>query len=272
MRLRTVFAIAALTIAVLAAPAAASASPPLPNSIAGIGDSITRAFDVCCWYGDHPAESWSTGGGVFDGITSHYERIRALKSSIYGHNYNDAKTGAKMRDAAGQAQAAVTQGADYVTILMGANDVCTSSRATMTSVDDFQLQFAATMRELADGLPPDAHVFVSSIPNIYQLWQVLHTNVAAEAVWAIAGICQSMLSLSNTEPDRQAVLAREEAFNQVLANVCSQYTFCRFDSNATFNYQFSAGDVSKLDYFHPNLTGQAALATLTWQHSWWPTP
>jgi len=81
-----------------------------------------------------------------------------------------------------------------------------------------------------------------------------------------------MLSLNNTEADRQAVLAREEAFNQVLANVCSQYTFCRFDNDATFNYQFSAGDVSKLDYFHPNLTGQGALARLTWQHSWWPTP
>lgn len=268
MRLRNVFA--ALTIAVLALPAGASASPPLPSSIAAIGDSITRAFDVCCWYGDHPAESWSTGGGAFDGISSHYEHILVLKSSIYGHNYNDAKTGAKMRDATGQAQAAVTQGARYVTILMGANDVCTSSPATMTRVDDFQRQFAATMDELANGLPTDAHVFVSSIPNIYQLWQVLHTNVTAETVWAVAGICQSMLSLSNTEADRQTVLAREQAFNQVLANVCSQYTFCRFDNNATFDYQFNPSDVSKLDYFHPSLTGQAALATLTWQHSWWP--
>jgi len=269
MRVRHVFA--ALTIAVLVGPAGASASPQLPSSIAAIGDSITRAFDVCCWYGDHPAESWSTGGGIFDGITSHYEHILRHTSTIYGHNYNDAKTGAKMRDAPGQAQAAVTQGAQYVTILMGANDVCTSSPASMTSVSDFQSQFAATMAALSNGLPAGAHVFVSSIPNVYQLWQVLHTNVAAETVWTLAGICQSMLSPSNTEADRQAVLAREEAFNQVLANVCGQYTFCRFDDDATFAYRFSSSDVSKLDYFHPSLTGQAALATLTWQHSWWPT-
>src|SRR5829696_9825686 len=118
----------------LAAPSVASAAPPLPNSIAGIGDSITRAADVCCWYGDHPAQSWSTGGGAFDGISSHYERIRALKPSIYGRNYNDSKSGAKMRDAIGQAQAAVSQRARYVTILMGANDLCTSSTATMTSI------------------------------------------------------------------------------------------------------------------------------------------
>jgi hypothetical protein len=32
---------------------------------------------------------------------------------------------------------------------------------------------------------------------------------------------------------------------------------------------FSASQVSKLDYFHPSLAGQAALASITWQRSWW---
>jgi hypothetical protein len=35
--------------------------PPLPSSIAAIGDSVTQAFDVCCFYGDWPRHSWSTG-------------------------------------------------------------------------------------------------------------------------------------------------------------------------------------------------------------------
>src|SRR5215210_2894636 len=125
------FFIVGFAAAVLAGAPQASASPPLPGSIAGIGDSITRATDVCCWYGDHPAQSWSTGGGAFDGIRSHYERLVALNPGIYGHNYNDSRAGAKMRDAEGQAQAAVAQQAAYVTILMGANDVCTSSPSTM---------------------------------------------------------------------------------------------------------------------------------------------
>ena len=89
-------------VAAVVAPAA-SAGPPLPTSMAAIGDSITRATDVCCWYGDHPAQSWSTGGGAFDGIRSHYERIRAVQPAINGRNYNDARAGAKMRDAPGQA-------------------------------------------------------------------------------------------------------------------------------------------------------------------------
>ena len=110
----------------------ASAAPPLPTSIASIGDSITRATDTCCWYGDHPAQSWSTGGGLFDGIRSHYERIRAVQPAIYGHNYNDARAGARMRNAPGQAQAVLTQRPRYVTVLMGANDVCTDSISMRT--------------------------------------------------------------------------------------------------------------------------------------------
>jgi lysophospholipase L1-like esterase len=258
-------------VAVLATAPIASASPPLPSSIAGIGDSITRAADVCCWYGDHPHESWSTGDNPFDGIRSHYERILALKPSIAGRNYNDARSGARMRDAPAQAQTTVNQRARYVTILMGANDACTSSRSTMTSVSNFRSQFSAAMSLLAAGLPAGSHVFVSSIPNIYRLWQLFHDDPAAQFVWSFAHICQSMLSPNNTEEDRQAVLARERAFNQVLADICGQYAMCRFDGYAVFAYQFSASQVSRLDYFHPSLSGQAALASVTWQHSWWPT-
>jgi lysophospholipase L1-like esterase len=261
----------AFVAAVLAAAPAASAQPSLPDSIAGIGDSITRAADVCCWYGDHPGQSWSTGGGAFDGIRSHYERVRALNPGIQGHNFNDARSGAKMRDAQAQAQTAIAQQAGYVTILMGANDVCTSSPSTMTSVSDFHAQFAVAMRVLADELPAGSHVFVSSIPNVYRLWQLFDDNVVAQLVWSVAQICQSMLSPTNTEQDRQFVLARVQAFNQVLAEVCSQYPICRFDDYAAFNYQFSASQVSRLDYFHPSLAGQAALASLTWQRSWWGT-
>jgi lysophospholipase L1-like esterase len=251
---------------------AAPAAPPLPNSIASIGDSITRAADVCCWYGDHPAQSWSTGGGFFDGITSHYERIRAQTPSIWGRNYNDARSGAKMRDAQAQAETAVAQQARYVTILMGANDVCTSSPATMTSVADFTAQFSSAMGVLATGLPADAHVFVSSIPNVYRLWELFRGDAVAQLVWSVAGICQSMLSTSNTEEDRQAVLTREREFNGVLAGVCGGYEFCRFDGNAVFDYPFARNHVSRLDYFHPSLAGQATLASITWSRSWWGTP
>ena len=240
-----------------------------PSSMASIGDSITRAADVCCWYGDHPANSWSTGGASWDGIASHYERLRALNPNIAGHNYNDAKSGARMSDAPAQAQLAVTQHAGYVTILMGANDACTSSPATMTPVDTFRSQFRQTLQTLDAGLPGSSRIFVASIPDVYHLWQIYHTDLLASLVWQTAGICQSLLATNRTEVDRQAVRDRVVAFNTVLQQECADLAKCRFDDNTVFNYQFARSQVSPLDYFHPSLSGQAALSHQTWPLSWW---
>jgi lysophospholipase L1-like esterase len=237
--------------------------------MAAIGDSITQAYDVCCSYGDHPGQSWSTGSTSYDGITSHYERIRQLNSAIAGDGYNDAVTGAKMAAAPTQATQAVNQGARYVTILLGANDLCTASPSTMTSPGDFRAQFSQAMATLmAQDRKP--YVFVSSIPNLYQLWAVLHTNSLARWAWSNFHICQSMLAATNTETQRQQVRSREETFNEILADVCTQYPRCRWDNKAVYNYQFSASQVSALDFFHPSLSGQAALARVTWAASWWP--
>jgi lysophospholipase L1-like esterase len=251
------------------APAAVAAAPapPLPDSIAAIGDSITQAVDVCCFYGNWPGHSWSTGHVPFDGIASHYERIRAQNPAIRGHRWNNAVSGAQMADAPGQARATVGQGAEYVTILMGANDLC-GWDGTLTPTATFRAQFTETLDILRTGLPA-SHVFVASIPNLYQLWSILRTNPVAQTVWQAAGICPSMLNFFNSPADRQAVIDREAELNQVLEDVCATWSNCRFDDYLTFNYDFTRSMVSKLDYFHPSLSGQATLAALTWRASWW---
>ncbi len=250
-------------------PAAVAAvpAPPLPDSMAAIGDSITQAVDVCCFFGNWPGHSWSTGNVPLDGIASHYERLRALNPAIRGHRWNNAVSGAQMADAPGQARSTVGQGAEYVTILMGANDLC-GWDGTLTPTATFRAQFTETLDILRTGLPA-SHVFVASIPNLYQLWSILRTNPVAQVVWQAAGICPSMLNFFNSPADRQAVIDRQAELNQVLESVCATWSNCRFDNYLTYNYAFTRSMVSKLDYFHPSLSGQATLSTLTWNASWW---
>jgi hypothetical protein len=78
-----------------------------------------------------------------------------------------------------------------------------------------------------------------------------------------------MLASTNTDAQRQQVVTREAAFNQILALACANHPNCRWDQYATYNYKFSASQVSTLDYFHPSLSGQAALARVTWNASYW---
>jgi lysophospholipase L1-like esterase len=249
------------------AAAAVAPAPPLPDSMAAIGDSITQAVDVCCFYGNWPGHSWSTGRVPLDGIASHYERLRALNPGIRGHRWNNAVSGAKMADAPAQARRTVGQGAQYVTILIGANDLC-GWADTLTPTATFRAQFTKTLAILRAGLPT-AHVFVSSIPNLHQLWSVLRADPLAQLVWQAADICPSMLNFFNSPADRQAVIDRERELNNVLRDVCATWSNCRFDNNLTYNYNFTRPMVSKLDSFHPSLKGQATLAALTWSASWW---
>jgi lysophospholipase L1-like esterase len=260
MRLRLALAAA---FAALAATGAAHAA--YPSSIASTGDSITRAFNDCSFpFVDCPAASWSTGTAGY----SHYSRLRAVNPAITGRSWNHAVSGADMADLQGQVAGVVGRGAEYVTVLMGANDVCASSEAGMTPVDVFSSQFAAAMTTLTGGLP-NARVFVSSIPDVHQLFQLYRFNLGANAVWAIAGICQSMLanpwSSSAVDTQRRArVRQRNIDYNTVLGQVCATFTNCRFDNNAVFNTGFARSDVSTRDYFHPSVAGQSKLAGVTW--------
>ncbi len=238
-----------------------------PNSIASLGDSITRAFDADpTMFGEQLENSWSTG--TSPSVNSIYSRLLAVHPGISGNRFNDAVSGAKMADLNGQASNAVAQGANLVTVLMGGNDVCTSSAGTMTSVATFQARFQQAMQTLTNGLP-DARIAVGSVPDIYNLWSILHDSANARNVWQFASICQALLanptSMAAADVQRRAdVRQRNMDFNTVLHDVCTQYTHCRFDNYIGFNTVFTTDDVSTLDYFHPSVAGQTQIAFIAW--------
>ena len=253
-----------------AAQAGTAMPPGLPLSVAAAGDSITRAYDATvfgCFLADCPSYSWSTG--TSSSVSSHYSRIRAAQPGVAVTAANVARTGTRMADLDRQLKL-IGAGVQYVTVLMGANDVCTSSAATMTDPALFRKQFADAMGTFF-GTHPDSYAFVSSIPNVRQLYELLKGNRTATSTWRNFGICQSMLAATNTTAQRDAVSAREAEFNKALAEVCASLARCRWDGGAAFGYAFTTRDVSTIDHFHPSVTGQASLARVSWGASYWPT-
>jgi lysophospholipase L1-like esterase len=266
-----VAAVLAAIAALLFGTSAASAATPYPNSIASTGDSITRAYNTGSAFADNPAASWSTGTNST--VVSHYTLLIGLNPAINGHAFNDAKSGARMVDLTGQLATVSGQNVDYVTVLMGGNDVCQPSESAMTPVADFSAQFSNAMATFT-AASPNTNVYVVSIPNVYNLWSVLKNNSLARFIWAIGGVCQSMLarptSTQTADVQRRArVLQREVDYNSALATICAQYTRCRFDGNAVFGITFVASDVSTRDYFHPSLSGQKKLAAVSWSAGYW---
>jgi lysophospholipase L1-like esterase len=267
--------VAALCVsAIVSAPATASpAKVGPPTVIDALGDSITRGYNSqgagCSPLVDCPANSWATGTNA--AVNSYYNRVKALNPAVQlarpvasaTLGGNDAVTGARMAGLPAQATTAVNapNKPDQVLILLGANDVCTSAEATMTPVDSFRTNLRTGLTILSSGLP-DARIDVSSIPNIYNLWNVLKGNIAAQLTWTGARICQSMLaSPTSTTPanaDRRArVQQRNIEFNQALGEVCAEFIHCHYDGGAAYALSFAASDVGTLDFFHPNTNGQA---------------
>ncbi len=271
-RLIKVFLIMLALVIAAASTVGSTAAVTYPSSMAAMGDSITTAYNSgpSGWV-DAPAYSWSTGTNTT--VNSLYWRFLATNSLISGKNYNYAKTGVKVSDLVRQAGLVNGRNVDYVTILIGANDVCTSSESTMTSTATFRSQFESAMATLTTG-SPNAQIYVVSIPDIYNLWKILKGNFSARFTWSLFRICQSMLAnpsstTSTNEQRRLRVRQRNIDFNAILEDVCeNQYLGrCRFDNNAVFNTAFVASDVSTRDYFHPSQAGQKKLAATAWSAS-----
>lgn len=239
---------------------------PLPTSMAAVGDSITRAASTGGTLGaDAPQNSWATGTTTT--VLSHAQRLTALGASMSGTVRNHAVSGAKVADLAAQMAAAAVHQPDYLTVLIGGNDVCTDTVAEMTSVADFRSRFQAAMETLVAS-SPDTNVLVASIPDAYRLWDLFKGSFLARVVWSSADICQSLLAspTSTAAADverRAAVRQRNIDYNTVLAEVCAAYARCRWDGGAVFATAFTRSDVSG-DYFHPSIAGQAKIAATTW--------
>src|SRR3990172_11531524 len=168
-RVATAAILAALVLSGLLTSGASAAGPtlPLPASMAAVGDSITQAASTGGSLGaDYPQNSWSTG--TSSSVNSHYLRLLALNPAISGQNHNRSVSGARMADLNGQMQNVVALQPDYLTVLIGGNDLCTDTVAEMTSVSAFRSQFETAMATLVTG-SPSTNVYVSSIPNVYHL-------------------------------------------------------------------------------------------------------
>ena len=213
-------------------------SPALPSSMAALGDSFTTAFRELP---GRTAVRSSPGrpGRTQPSIAT--TRASSPNPGILGHATNDAVRGTLMSALSGQVSGAVSQGPDYVTILMVAS-MPAGHGADMTSVSTFQSEFQAAMTSLTTGLP-DAKVFVGSVPDLWRFWDIGKDNPTAVAAWASFAICGALLA--NPTSTAQADVDRRASFRQriidlntALATVCASFGNCKFDNNAIFDHQW----------------------------------
>ncbi|MFJ2694969.1 SGNH/GDSL hydrolase family protein [Streptomyces rochei] len=236
-----------------------------PESVAAVGDSITRGFDACTVLSDCPEVSWATGSSTkVDSLA-----VRLLgRTEAAEHSWNYAVTGARMADLTGQMTRAAARKPELVAVMVGANDACRATTSAMTSVADFRAQFREAMGALREKLPK-AQVYVASIPDLKRLWSQGRTNPLGKQVWKL-GICPSMLGDADAldaaaTQRRNTVRDRVADYNEVLREVCAKDRRCRTDDGAVHAFRFGTDQLSRWDWFHPSVDGQARLAEIAYR-------
>ncbi|MDT0443750.1 SGNH/GDSL hydrolase family protein [Streptomyces johnsoniae] len=256
------------------APAGSGAEPTpapqwntSPESLAAIGDSITRAFDACSLLSDCPEVSWATG--TDSGMASLAQQLLGDEASVAERSWNLAESGAQAADLPAQAREAVAHEPALVTVMIGGNDACAPDVESMTPVADFRAYFTETV-DIIRGQLPQSQVYVSSVPDLMQLWSEGSDSMLARSVWQMANICPSMLGDAGddsaaAEERREAVRTRVQEYNEVLAEVCDADVLCRYDGGAVFDFDFTSHHLSDWDWFHPSREGQSTLAALAYE-------
>jgi lysophospholipase L1-like esterase len=245
----------------------ASAVAALPSVMAALGDSLTAGVGSCGPIRACLDKSWATGNDKQ--VDSHYARLKAAggsKTKISAVNL--AERGARAADLDDQARKAVRAKAQYVTILIGVNDACAK---TMTPVAEFRDSINDALATLKKGLP-SARLLVVSLPDLYRLWEIGHTDRLAQIEWVVVAPteCPSLLTeaVSTAKKDdqrRRGVAKRIDDYDRQLASACKAYgKNCRTDGGALHKVRFTPDLVSRYDYFHPNAAGQRKLADVTY--------
>jgi len=265
------------------AAASATASLGLPSLLGAIGDSYSQGYGVSPQHRlDNPTYSWVVGSATGDGVYSLRERLESLGATL---TVVDAATsGKKMGDAPRQAANVVAAARKlaagrtaYITFELGTNDLCDDAK---TSSSDFEAQLGSAISILRGGLPSGSEILMLPIPDFDHFRSITQADSRARASLSLnvnSRNCAPFLGSNGSLTLDQARAAMAD-YNSILLRACatiestdgaSGRLHCRSDPAVLSDRDFTIGDLSTVDYFHPSLSGQARMAAAAWSVSAW---
>jgi lysophospholipase L1-like esterase len=230
-------------------------------NVGSLGDSITAGFNAKGPL-DHRDLSWSAG----QNINSHVVRLKN-KLNMDINVKNSSKSGAKIAEIPNQVRNLLSNDfkPDYVTILIGANDICGGQKNPEELAAFGKKIFEDTLDSLT-AVNPNVKVTIAAVPSISYLNEVLKNDAKCVKRWKALKICSAFMGDNPVEKANGQ--ARWDAFNNMAKQVSLDHPeHVKFASRSGENI-FKSEHVSRIDCFHPSLEGQKILAEETWSESW----
>lgn len=254
-----------LVAPVIVAPLAHADGSGVDFRIGAIGDSISRAYDLKAFNVQSTTYSWTTGDDL---PASHANRFRDLFQSqgvsINVGEDNNALVGDRILGSSShfqkQVQEIISQAPDYVTLMIGANDVCQGELIPDGAVEQFKEGLISALNSIKNSAHPPKVIALVSIPHILRLTQIpdFSNHQGCRNFWAIA--C-SNLSKSGADAFEAQWQAANAAIAAAAAAVGEPVVY---DQGDVANTSFTPDEVSKVDCFHPSEAGQTKISDVVW--------
>lgn len=229
-----------------------------------VGDSITSGFNTK-YIGDiaNRKYSWSTGDSRR--VASHFNKLKELLLTQTIDRKNVAKSRSTSFDLAKQLNKVNFPRIDYMTVLIGANDVCDWGIDHRNDLARFKDNVSEIITTVI-GQNEQVKIIIPAVPDMYHLYQI--GKERCQFKWNMFGVCPKLLHSRRTTAERQDFRARLIDANQVLAELAADHIDNVKYVGELFDFRFSIEHTSSIDCFHPSVSGQGVLADITWDHGW----
>lgn len=231
--------------------------------------------------------SWSSG----QWIDSHYNKlVRAMEYRGFQGDLdvmNVAVPGSVAEDTLKQAQKIVDvmnsgeyEKLEYVTLLIGANDACTSESPVGTPHEVFRRHVRATLSKLAEIQQGESvRVLVSSIPNIPALGDPKIRDHRTMGVMScdyfrheVLKFCRPLTRWSDERDflqKYQSVVDKNEILREEVEEAMRSYPQLDLVYSDSLHQFEITPEILAADCFHPNQQGQEILSNLLWKDQPW---
>ncbi|ROQ64250.1 GDSL-like lipase/acylhydrolase family protein [Rathayibacter sp. PhB152] len=276
--LRGVVAVAAALLLLATAAVPVAAAEPATITVLALGDSLSQGRASCTTKADCPINSWSTGSAT--AVRSIATRLQETAPSSTVRTANYSKSGSRIRGVAAMVTTAAAEGAspDVVTLMIGGNDLChgdlypAADGYTMTTAAAFSTSASSLLQQIGRTWPT-ATILLGSVPDVASEWAGLRGG-PAEPVWVASKLCRTTRGVTDTggvltgaaqTASVAAAAQRTVQYDDALASACAAVgPRCVWDGSAFTATPLTPDIVSTLDWFHPNVRGQALIADVLW--------
>jgi lysophospholipase L1-like esterase len=248
-------------------PTLARAEREEPYVVGALGDSISAGFNALR-FGDNREFSWTAGLDANGLVQSHARKIKTLLGDRNVVVVNEAFVGAESYQLPRQAARLLRQKPDYVTIAIGANDVCTWDEDYLPKLEHYQKHLTGVIETIIES-NPKVKIVLAPMPSIPLMYELGARRPGCQSKWDTMRVCKPLLAAERTAEQRQAFVGRYRHLNQVIADIAGRYPVNVRLAAAIVNAEFDDSMISPLDCFHPSIKGQNLISELSFDATWY---